>query len=141
MKGSGEAQRTCRNSWCIEFSVDFLPKPFQSHCISSFVPVPPYPNVVPILNLSFIVWPQLSINPQMPALRIPQSWRHKPPFSSPTLCRLLENRDTSWRSHCIKSICLLNLLQTGSWIRPAFSLLLLLFSKPGECASASSDVQ
>lgn len=120
MKVYGEAQGTYRNSQCIKFSVDSTSKPFQSQHkqLCSFAT---YPHFLPILNLSSLFWPQLSIKSQLPASHIPQSWGHKLQFSSPTLFNPLENRDTGWRSHCIKSICRLNLLQSGAWIRPAFS--------------------
>lgn len=42
-------------------------------------------------------------------------------FPLPHSVAPLENRDTDWRSRCIKSICRLNLLQSEAWIRSAFS--------------------
>lgn len=106
----GRSRCICRNSWCIKFSVDFLPKPLQSQFkqqqLCSFATYPRFP---PIVNLSSLLWPWRSIESQLLALHIPPSRGHKPQLLSPTLCRSLENGDTGWQSHCIKSICPLNL--------------------------------
>lgn len=91
-----------------------------------------YPHFLPILNLSSLFWPQLSIKSQRSAFHIPQPWGHKLQFPSPTLFSPLKNKDSGWWSCCIKSICRLNLLQSRAWIRPAVSCCFCCYSaKPG----------
>lgn len=99
---------------------------FQSHfkapqaSISSFVPLPPILTFCPSYTYLHC-WPQLSTKTQWAASHIPQSWGHKLQFSPPTVFNPFENGNTGWRSHCIKSICRLNFLQSEAWIRLAFS--------------------
>lgn len=90
-----------------------------------------YPHFLPIVNLSSLLWLQLSIKSQLLALHIPPSRGHKPQFLSPTLFSSLENGDTGWQSHCIKSICRLNLQLDQARFQP-----LLLFSKRFVCVSS-----
>lgn len=59
------------------------------------------------------------IKTQQSAFHVSQTWVHKPPLPPSTLFSPLKNKDTSRQSHCIKSICRLNLLQGEVQIRPA----------------------
>lgn len=79
-----------------------------------------YPHVLPILNLSLLFWPALSTKSQLPAFHIPQSWRHNLQFfPSHTPQPLQKTGIQRGVNRCIKSICCLNLLQTGGRIRLA----------------------
>lgn len=118
------------NSLWISFQSHFLASASQSQQkqLCSFAT---HPHFLPIVNLSSMLWLQLSIKSQLLALHIPPSRGHKPQFLSPTLFSSLENGDTGWQSHCIKSICRLNLQLDQACFQP-----LLLFSKRFVCASS-----
>lgn len=121
--------QSASNSLWIWIQSHFKATSSQNKQLCSFAT---YLHFMPILDPSLLFWPQLSIKSQLPAFHIPQSGGRKLQFSSPTLFNSLENRNTSWRSGCIKSIYRLNLLQSGAWIRPVFSCCCY-SAKPGAC--------
>lgn len=100
--------QSASNSLWIWIQSHFKATSSQNKQLCSFAT---YLHFMPILDPSLLFWPQLSIKSQLPAFHIPQSGGRKLQFSSPTLFNSLENRNTSWRSGCIKSIYRLNLLQ------------------------------